>query len=393
MRVAVSVPGPRKTGFVCLFGTAGHLAGGTLGYVLGGTLEDELHHLIRRERIKLGEVEPILRGLLAQRLHPRSDRTWPAVAEHPLIQRRVLSRLPRGDLLGDLVRPRVFRTCFDDLGCVAGLALGDCFGPRGEATLAVRKALPPAVHYPLGRLTAGPCVFRGAGCRALTESGRVRLGAVCHVSGMLRDQELGTVLRCFLGKRLHNIREKYGNLRIGGFCQIALRLVLGLVSRRLVTQPGDGQYPVLSLRIGLRDPLNDPVALSLHDRHRAVSDEVYDSLVSAFGGVLQTTVGAVSGECVDELLLRIAEVGGDDVQGVRLAAAGHADIDASGVELVSEYRVRSVHGSALDAVGSDRVAEVSQTHSPVIVRVRAVPVYGRLGYLWRLSVRLRTEKS
>lgn len=65
MRVAVSVPGPRKAAFVFLFGTAGRLAGETLGHVLGGMLADELHRFIWRERIKLGEVEPILRGMLA----------------------------------------------------------------------------------------------------------------------------------------------------------------------------------------------------------------------------------------------------------------------------------------------------------------------------------------
>lgn len=296
--------------------STGFIGGEALSLCLSSALVDESDRLIWWERVELGQVAAITCRLLVQILDPCGDRIWTAVLKYPFVQGRALSRLTDGGLAGDLMGLHSFRTRFDDLRRVVSPTPGDCFGPLGEAILTVRNALPPAVHDPLCRLTAGVYVFRGAGCRALSETGCVRFRAVCCVCSLLRGQELGTVRRCFLGKRLHSTREKCGNLRIGG-CR----------------------HPALSLCIGLGDPLDDAVALCVHDGHRPVRDKTYDSFAGAFGGLFQAAVGAVSDECFNELLLRVVEVGGNDVQGVRLTAAGHTDVDASGVERVGEHRV------------------------------------------------------
>jgi hypothetical protein len=73
----------------------------------------------------------------------------------------------------------------------------------------------------------------------------------------------------------------------------------------------------------------------------------------------ETPVGSVALEREDELLPRVVQIAGDHMQVVCLPAAGHADVDAGGIERVPEYGVRLGYGRALDAVGDGGVGQVS----------------------------------
>ncbi len=178
---------PLRERFRC---STGFLGGEELSLCLSSAIVDKSDRISWWERIELGQVTSITCHPFAQILDSRGERAWAAAPEYPLVQRRVLTRLPLGDLADDLMGLRGFRACFDDLGCVVGLTPADCFGPRGKATLTMRNALPPAVHNPLYRLAASVCVFRGSCSSAPAETGCVRLGTVRGVGGPLRGQEL-----------------------------------------------------------------------------------------------------------------------------------------------------------------------------------------------------------
>jgi len=224
--------------------------------------------------------------------------------------------------------------------------------------LSAGDATPTVTHGPLSLHTPGVGVVRGEGGRALTEPRRAFLGPAYRDGVLLRSQEGGAIRDCLLYQRFHNIREHGSSLLVGGFRQLALRLIFGLVSLGLVVQFGGCRHPVLSLRVRLRDPLDNPVALRTQDGHGSVRDQVGDGLTGAFGGVFQASVCAVSGERIDELLLRVCEIASDDVQPIRLAPACHANVDACRIERVGKQRVCGVRGRALDAVRGGRVGQV-----------------------------------
>jgi hypothetical protein len=84
------------------------------------------------------------------------------------------------------------------------------------------------------------------------------------------------------------------------------------------------------------------------------------------GRTLETAVGPVEPKRTDELFARLVEVLGDDVQHVRVAAAGHADVHAGSVQSLGQLGVSGRGRDALGSVGGGRVAEVD-----VLADVRA----------------------
>ena len=83
----------------------------------------------------------------------------------------------------------------------------------------------------------------------------------------------------------------------------------------------------------------------------AVVGEPADRLCRTFAGDGEAAVRAVAFHRSGELFPGLGGVLGDDVQQVRLAAAGHADVDGRRAGLVGEQRVRGRDGRALGAVG------------------------------------------
>ena len=76
-----------------------------------------------------------------------------------------------------------------------------------------------------------------------------------------------------------------------------------------------------------------------------------DRLERAYGGVRWAEVGAVAAEHLDPLRARLVEVVGDEVGGVAVPAAGHADVRRRGAGGLTDEQVRVVDGVALGAVG------------------------------------------
>lgn len=101
-----------------------------------------------------------------------------------------------------------------------------------------------------------------------------------------------------------------------------------------------------------------------------LQDTVEDAACGGVGVLARTRLGVV----------------GDHLGAVRVAAADHGDVEVLPSRGRLDEHVRGVGGDAWGAIGGDRVAEVGQTHSPVIVRVCAVTVYRQLST--RHSLRL-----
>lgn len=73
--------------------------------------------------------------------------------------------------------------------------------------------------------------------------------------------------------------------------------------------------------------------------------------------------------------MRIVGGAGGDVGKLPKSTAGHGDVEVLLRRRRRRHRMRGIDRDALGAVPGDRVAEVPQTHLPVIVRVCAVPGY------------------
>lgn len=91
---------------------------------------------------------------------------------------------------------------------------------------------------------------------------------------------------------------------------------------------------------------------------RAISDESAHGFLCGAGGVVEAKVSRVAFHRLDELRQRVGHVCGDDVQPVRLAASGHADVDACRAGRLTQHRVGTIDGCALDAVGGRGIGQV-----------------------------------
>ena len=82
------------------------------------------------------------------------------------------------------------------------------------------------------------------------------------------------------------------------------------------------------------------------------------SSAAACGGVAGAEVGAVAAEDLDPLGAGLLDGLGDEVGGVVVAAAGHADVRRGGAGGLAEQQVRVVDGLALGAVDGGGVGEL-----------------------------------
>ena len=92
--------------------------------------------------------------------------------------------------------------------------------------------------------------------------------------------------------------------------------------------------------------------------HWAVCDEAAHGFGGLGSGVVEAAVCRIAFHRVDELRPDVGHVRGDDMEPVRLAASGHADIDACRAGGLRQHRVGTAYGCALDAVGSRGVGQV-----------------------------------
>ena len=130
----------------------------------------------------------------------------------------------------------------------------------------------------------------------------------------------------------------------------------------------------------LRGELTDRPPPILLDRDRLVrrqlrSDVLEHPVEHAPRGRVGV-VGRVRGD------MSIVGCVGGDVGMVPVPAPGHRDVEVLPRRRRRYHRVRGIDRDPLGAMPGDRVAEVPQTHSPVIVRVCAVPVYRRVLARW-----------
>lgn len=98
--------------------------------------------------------------------------------------------------------------------------------------------------------------------------------------------------------------------------------------------------------------------LGVEDGDRPSRDESGHVLDGLSSGGVESTVSPVACHGVDELLTRVSHVPGDDMQQVRCAASGHADIHPGGTDALGQDRVGAGGGDALDSVGGRRVRQV-----------------------------------
>ena len=177
---------------------------------------------------------------------------------------------------------------------------------------------------------------------------------------------LGSVGLLPISQRGARLRHKwFGNLSAYEF-ELLSRRIVGL-NRPLALEPLPGiqlvhgigcLLPPRGAVFGLFRKLFEGGYLGTHEPRRAVIDQPAHGLGCLLGGVGEATVGAVAFHRLDELLPRIGEVIGDDVESVLALAPGHADVDSRAAHRIGEDRVRYRHRHPLHPVGGGGIGQV-----------------------------------
>ena len=102
--------------------------------------------------------------------------------------------------------------------------------------------------------------------------------------------------------------------------------LLARVGLDLGGQQTGGVLPSSRFPLCVGDDLDQAGPFVVDHLHRSFSRQPDDRALGIGGCCLEAAVGPVEQERVDELLPCLLEVVGDDVQHVRVAAAGHADV-------------------------------------------------------------------
>src|SRR5699024_2710987 len=119
----------------------------------------------------------------------------------------------------------------------------------------------------------------------------------------------------------------YGG-RFGGTEYGATLVILRSMRGALSVEPLGGLLPAFRLPFGPLGLAVEPGEFFGDQPHGAVSDEAAHGFVCCAGGVVEAAVCRVAFHRFNELRSGVGHVPGDDVQAVRVAASGHADVDA-----------------------------------------------------------------